>query len=93
MKKITLELWVDPEKVKYDNPGQCEPFLRALGRQIAYAFSYGDADTDVTINGMVRIDQQGMAGCEIICTYGADGRAFTMGAIARDEGTDYSYHS
>jgi hypothetical protein len=101
MKKITCEIWVDPKRYKFANDEQYWAFMKALGRQVAYAIGYAN-DSDVNVRGGIDLGAN-TSDTEICFTYTPcengevnftpSGRGFTMAAVARDNGESYSYHS
>ena len=96
MKEITITLFVSPEKLTLsshlDDDHKHRAFLQALGRQVYYAASFGEPDRDVTMRGGIDADESGI---EICFTYRLkdEERGFTMAAVSRKDGTEYSYHS
>lgn len=92
--KRTVTITADSEKLVFDNTKQLCAFHEALGRMIQFGTTKTQEDSDV--RGQILIGKD-CTDVEICFTYrkasNPEERGFTMAAIARNNGEEYTFHS
>lgn len=92
--KRIITLTADSDKLVFDNEQQLAAFEKALGRMIFYGMTR--ASENSVVNGGIQIGKE-CTDLEICLTYkkadNSEERGFTMSAIARENGKEYTFHS
>lgn len=88
--KRNIEIWYDTDKLKFDTDEKLLAFQAALGRMAFYGMS-NDIKDNIARGGIDRDN-------EICLTYFrdaevADKGGFTIGAVPREDGLRYTFHS
>lgn len=88
--KRTVEVWYDTDQIRFDSDEKLLAFQQALGRMVMYGMPNDEKDS--LARGGIDRDK------EVCLTYFRDAAdttkgGFTMGAVPRDDGLRYSFHS
>ncbi len=95
--KRTIEMWFETKQLAFPSVEAQNAFYQALGQAIMYGTDYRHEDNNMIISinlENIRDEKGNIIGkkiSEIHCHYKE--LMFTMGAVARDGGLRYTFHS